>query len=135
MAFSYAGHYKYLELGGALEDSISGTLNYNMMEMHARSQEALEAVMQQQARQQLQHLPEEPPAAKKPAKVRNEQQAAYKRAQTNAQKAHNDRIKKKNEERITSAMKSDKVPVKDVKKIANSQKSNMPDSHLQEWAQ
>ena len=47
MSFSYQGHYKYMNLAGELEGSITNTLGYNMMEMQARSQEALEVMMQQ----------------------------------------------------------------------------------------
>ena len=134
MSFSYTGHYKYLELGGALEDSISGTLNYNMMEMHARSQEALDALMQQQQQQQHQQLPEEKLPPPKPAKVRNEQHASYKRAQTNAQRAHNDRIRKKNEDRIRSEMQKQNNTPKKVTMKAPPPTPGIPSGQLQKWA-
>ena len=133
MSFSYQGHFRYMNLADELEGSITNTLGYNMMEMQARSQEALEVMMQQQQQQQQQELqPKEPPRPKLSKKERDERAAAYKRAQTNAQKIHNERIRRKNEELVSKAMvKEGKKP--DGAKNVTIKEGVMPKAQVAKW--
>ena len=133
MSFSYQGHFRYMNLADELEGSITNTLGYNMMEMQARSQEALEVMMQQQQQQQQQQLqPQEPPRPKLSKKERDERAAAYKRAQTNAQKLHDERIRKKNEQLVANKMiKEGKTP-DDAKKVTIKE-GVMPKGQVAKW--
>ena len=134
MSFSYQGHFRYMNLAGELEGSITNTLGYNMMEMQARSHEALEAMMQQQQQQQQQELqPKEPPRPRLSKKERDEQKATYKRAQTNAQKAHNDRIQKRNQERVAAAMAKDGVHASKQQITKKAKIAEIPDAQLKTW--
>ena len=136
MSFSYQGHYRYKDLAGELENSITDTLGYNMMEMQARSQEALQAMLQQHEQQQ--QPPPDPPPPKVNRKERDEQKAQYKRAQTNAQKAHNERIAQRNKQRVEAAMARDGVAApkqQAAKKVKAKPSDEIPDAQLKDWKQ